>query len=98
MRADWATPLHQTTAELLNDIADRLEAAHFELGDLLAEIEQLLADTTEAKTAAVWLTNMRCAAGTFDSEARVMSPSTFAATIAALRARANAAVDQGGNG
>ena len=83
------------TADELTDRADRLEAAHFELCELLAGIEILVADTPEAASADIWLTTMRAAAGTFIID---LSPApTFASTIAAMRARAEAAADPGGN-
>ena len=83
------------TGDDLTDIADRLEAAHFELCELLADIEALVAETPEAASADVWLTAIRAAAGTFIID---LSPApTFASTVAALRARAEAAADPGGN-
>lgn len=74
----------------LDEIADRLEAAQFELLALLGEVEQLVADTAEVEQAAVWLKAMREAAGADELDRASVAP-TFAATIADLRAQVAAA-------
>lgn len=82
------------TADDLDEIADRLEASHFELLALLAEIERLVVSAGDLELATAWLTAMRGAVGRVADDQAVAGDLTLAGTVAVVRARAVAAADR----